>query len=269
LGLVLVAAGAIFALLFILVAIINVFRAESRLTFWDTLLAFLVACLPLAGLMNSAMQGVPDSLTVSAVLILAVILGAISLLILVGERARKRLTAKTSRGVFGLGIGVLLAVSTFTVPLTAEQILLPALATATPIDVAALQRIDSETAVTGTAFPTFTPTSSPTATITRTPRPTETPSPTRMSFASRTPEPTATAVTPCLALALYNLNQRSEPDTNAELQQTIPFDNTVALYGRTADSVWWYGEYEGKQGWMMGEYMTLSASCERLPVVER
>jgi uncharacterized protein YraI len=78
--------------------------------------------------------------------------------------------------------------------------------------------------------------------------------------------PTATLPNPCLALADYNVNLRAAPEGDANVLATIPYNNTITLYGRSADSSWWYGEYEGKTGWVKGEFVSPSSSCGSLPV---
>ncbi|MFN8529227.1 MAG: hypothetical protein U0670_11480 [Anaerolineae bacterium] len=125
--------------------------------------------------------------------------------------------------------------------------------------------------VTATHTPTETPEPSATRTptMTRTPRPTETPYPTLERYATRTPTPTATLPTPCIASVDYNLRVRSSPEvinTPDNTLATVPYGSTLELYGKSADGLWWYTSYEGAQGWVMGEYMTLSAACDRLPV---
>jgi uncharacterized protein YraI len=89
--------------------------------------------------------------------------------------------------------------------------------------------------------------------------------PTRYQFVTRTPLPTATLPDPCLALANFNLNLRSLPEADAEVLATIPFNNTITLFGRSSDSDWWFGEYEGTSGWVKGEFLSLSTSCNTLP----
>jgi uncharacterized protein YraI len=82
---------------------------------------------------------------------------------------------------------------------------------------------------------------------------------------TRTPQPTPTLPNPCLALANYNVNLRAKPETDAEVLATIPYNSTVTLYGRNDDSSWWYGEYEGKAGWVKGEFIAVSDACNDLP----
>ncbi|MBA3872918.1 MAG: SH3 domain-containing protein, partial [Anaerolineae bacterium] len=77
--------------------------------------------------------------------------------------------------------------------------------------------------------------------------------------------PTATLPSPCLALTKFNINLRSKPDSNAAVDATIPFDNTISLYGRSEDSVWWYGEFEGKQGWLRPNFCHSRIRVTRCP----
>ncbi len=266
-GLLLVLAGAVFALLFILIAVIRTLRNSSKITFVELLLAFLAALLPLAGVIEGSMGDTPAPLPLQAVLIIGGVLLVVGLLIALLELRREQ-RLKQSRGIFSFGIGLLLMVSTVTVPLTSRQILLPALATITPINIAQLQITSSPTGPTSTPTPIPTATNTPTPTQTRTPRPTGTATATRYVFVTSTPLPTATLPSPCLALTKYNVNLRVQPDENATIEQTIPYDNTLALYGHTEDSVWWYGEFEGKQGWLKAEFLTLTSSCDRLPVLK-
>jgi hypothetical protein len=118
-------------------------------------------------------------------------------------------------------------------------------------------------AATSTRIPTFTATERSTPTLTPSVVPTATP--TRFHFQTRTPTPTPTEVTPCVALTRYNVNLRGEPSLDAEMLATIPFNTTVALYGRTEDSGWWLAQYQGKRGWLKADYLTLTADCAALP----
>ncbi len=140
---------------------------------------------------------------------------------------------------------------------------------ATP-NAAATQAPDVSFTPTWTATDTREPTPSRTPSLTRTPRPTETPYPTIQRFATRTPTATATLVTPCLAQVDYNLRVRSSPEQiNAPDNTliTIPFGTVIDLYGRSEDGLWWFTIYEGVEGWVVGEFMTIGAACDRLPVL--
>lgn len=264
-SLLLVAVGGVFALLFALLSIIQTIRRQSRIGFVQLLLAFLALLVPLAGLIMDQLGDEPlPAMTRLALVVaaLAVVPGVIVLLL----ELRRPERLKTSRGLLGLGVGLLLAISTFTVPVIAENQLAEVRVTPTsPVLVARAEETDSPAEPTVTLMRTPTPTLTMTPTQTRTPRATPTPSPTRFRFATRTPAPTATLPNPCLAIADYNLNLRAEPDLEAELVATIPYNTTVTLFGRNTDSTWWYGRYEGQTGWLKGEFLTLSASCEALP----
>ncbi len=286
-GLLLVIGGAAFALLFILNALVQTIRRQTRLGFWQTALAFLTALLPLAGLIANALSGmtvplgrgtgplsgtfarsplfVPHRLT----LMIAGVLIVVSLLIMLLELRRPE-RLKGSRGIFGIGVGVLLIASVFAVSVLSENVLQPALATPTPIIAAAVVQQNSPTDIpqaSGTFPPTLTLTPSPTPSLTPTRiRPTATPTPTRFRFATRTPEPTATLPNPCLALTNYNVNLRTEPNLESEVLAQIPYNTTVTLFGRDADSLWWFSEYDDQAGWLKGEFLNISASCENLPV---
>jgi uncharacterized protein YgiM (DUF1202 family) len=121
-------------------------------------------------------------------------------------------------------------------------------------------------AATATLIPTFTATEPSTPTPTLTPSIVPTATPTRFHFQTRTPTPTPTEVTPCVALTKYNVNLRGEPSLDAQLLATLPFNTSVAVYGRTEDSGWWLTQYQGKRGWLKADYLTLTADCDALPV---
>ncbi len=263
-GLLLVLVGALFALFFILIAIVRTLRRSAKITFVELLLAFLAALLPLAGLIVGSMSDTPEPLPLRTGMIMGAVLIIAGILIALLELRREQ-RLKQSRGVFSIGIGALLVLATFTVPITSQQILLPALATVTPINVAAVQ--NTPTLDGSTRTPTVTPsaTSTATLTMTRTPRPTNTATATLYVYVTNTATPSPTLGSPCLALTKFNVNLRAKPEAEAAIEATIPFDNTIALYGHSEDLIWWYGEYQGKQGWLKAEFLNLTASCDALP----
>ncbi len=264
-GLLLVLAGALFALFFILIAILRTIRQSTKITFLELLLAFLAALLPLAGVIEGSMSDTPAPLPLRAGMITGVVLIVAGILTALLELRREQ-KLKQSRGIFSIGIGVLVVAATFTVPLTSRQILLPALATVTPINVAAIQTTPTLVGPTHTATIIPSATYTPTATITRTPRPTGTATATPYVFVTSTALPTATLPSPCLALTKFNVNLRAKPEADATVEVTIPFDNTISLYGHSEDLIWWYGEYQGKRGWIKAEFLSLTASCNNLPI---
>ncbi len=111
-----------------------------------------------------------------------------------------------------------------------------------------------------------------TPTLTETPRPTRTPtaSRTRFEFSTRTLAPTLTPteVVICQATVTNNLRLRAEANQDAETLLTIPADSILFLSGRTEDSAWWQTEFEGQAGWVVGEFLLLSAACPELPITE-
>jgi hypothetical protein len=266
LGLLLVVVGGVLGLLHVLNAILKTYRQALKIGFLDTLLAFLTTLVILAGLIVGSLDSRPPEFLLWAVRGIAAVLFVTGVLLALLESRLATKPKGGSRGVFTLSIGVLLGGASLSIPLTWERTLGPALATPTLIDVAGLSSDTTRTLASQTS--TLAPTASltPTATITRTPQPTLTPSPTRYVFITRTPQPTATLPSPCLALTRFNVNFRAAPDMEADIWVVIPFDSTLALFGRTEDSVWWYGEYKGQAGWIKGEFLTLTTGCAAMPV---
>ncbi len=267
--LLLIAAGSIFALLYIVNAIIQIIRQKARIGFVQTWLAFLVVLLTLAGLMNNRLSESPIPLIRTLALVTAAVLIVLSLVLMLVELRRPE-RLKQSRGLLGIGAGVLIAISTFSVPAIADYAFASVQSTPTPLVVVSgnvAENTSEPAANRATPTPSRTPTPTATATSSPTRRPTAvaTATATRYQFVTRTPLPSPTLPSPCLALANFNLNLRVQPEADAEVLATIPFNNTIALFGRSADSIWWYGDYEGNTGWVKGEFLTLSASCDRLP----
>jgi uncharacterized protein YraI len=64
----------------------------------------------------------------------------------------------------------------------------------------------------------------------------------------------------------FNLRLRVQPSRDAETLTIIPFSTTVTVFGRNADSTWWYVQHQGQAGWVDGEFITRSVSCDDLPV---
>lgn len=130
--------------------------------------------------------------------------------------------------------------------------------------VAAIPSVDAPQTATPTATPTITPSYTPT--VTRTPVPTFSPTPTRERFVTATPTATATLPNPCLGTALFNVNMRTLPNLEeSEVVITIPFEALITIYGPNEDRTWWYGQYEGEDGWISDEYIRVNAACDDLP----
>ncbi|MDX2138286.1 MAG: SH3 domain-containing protein [Chloroflexota bacterium] len=272
------------AVLFLLNIVIKTLLRKERVGFIDLLLALVAAVAFVALLTDSAAQENSDTQTTQFILLLGLAIVGIGAIMKVVEWARGWKQFGT-RGMLGIGTGALIALSTFSIPMTAETFIIPtptpirvaqaapqtdvsassaALATNTPrATVASADAVSTDT-INGVRTPT--PTHTPTLTLTSTPRPSATVTATRWTFATRTPLPTATLVTPCLGSVDNNLRLRSEPDREAETLLVIPFATTVMIYGRNEASTWWYTDYEGQQGWVDGEFLTLSAACADMPV---
>jgi len=117
-----------------------------------------------------------------------------------------------------------------------------------------------------TVTPTQTPSRTPTVTPTRTPRATLSPTPTVPRFVTSTPTLTPTLPNPCIASADYNVNMRDLPDLEeGTVLVTIPFGDTITIYGPNEDQTWWYGLYDGETGWISAEFITLTQACLELP----
>jgi hypothetical protein len=261
--LLLIVSGGVFALLYGLNALLQALRRPPKLGRFALYLAALALALPIVALLRLASAPQPEPLALPALLVIAAGLGILSLVALIGEVIRpERLNG--SRGVLGLGVALLLALSTVTIPVTRQAILaqLPPTPTLPVLSLAQLQGGPTNTLTPSrTPFPTYTPS------LTRTPRPvTATVTATPLLFPSRTPAPTDTLPAPCIATTQYNVNLRAEPDTESALVATLPFGLSVMLYGRTTDSGWWYTEVEGQRGWLKGEFVVVSPACANLPV---
>jgi hypothetical protein len=268
----LAASGALFALVFVVLAFARTFGKQYKTQFGDTLMLFLAALLPLGALVQSQLDqtnGTTDTLTTPS---LWVVYGIAALLLVGGlvlialEFRRPEIGLKGSRGVLGVGAAVLLLVATFSVPFTGAALNPPPTPTATATPQGTPPPPTATATATATATITPSPTSTATVTNTSTPRPTDTPFPTIERLVTRTPSPTVTAANPCVAVVTNNLNLRAEPNRDAAILATIPFNTTVTLFSRDRDSVWFLAEYEGQTGWILGEFLNRSTSCADLQV---
>jgi len=271
-ALLLLAAGGIFALLFVLNGIIHMIRRAERIGFWDTLLAFLTTLMLLAALLANALADTPLPLVHRGVIGIALVLLAASILIAVGEFIRRPQRLRQSRGVFGAGAAVLVLLSTFTVPLAAEYF--PTPTPFLPAAIASPQATEPETSITQILTPTrATATASPTAASspTHTQAPTSTATLTNVPTATltRTPLPAATAtLVNCDLVMNYNVNLRAEPDFTSRVLLTIPYNASVTAVGRNQDASWRLVSYDGQTGWVSNDYVFAGASCADLPVIE-
>ncbi|MFN8373404.1 MAG: hypothetical protein U0694_11090 [Anaerolineae bacterium] len=173
-ALLLAAAAVLFALLYAFNALIRTLARSTKIGFWETFLVFLAVLLSIAALIANSLDPAPSDLLQQAMFILAGILIVPSFLLLLPE-ARREQGLKASRGVFGIGAGLLVLLTVLViVPITAPIFFPPPTATATSTP----QGTPPPPTSTLTATPTFTatrtPTLTPTPTSTRTPRPTDT-----------------------------------------------------------------------------------------------
>ncbi len=256
-ALLLVAAGGVFTLLFIINLISQTLRQRPKIGFWHTLLAFLATLLPITGLSDANLDGTLSITTRQIVLLLAAIMIVASgVAIAVELRRPQRL--KQSRGVLGIGVGMLLLLSAFSVPMIAENIYASIPPSPTlPIALAAEVTSGAGTMrPSNTPFPTFTPTLSP-APLTNTP----------FSFATNTPEAGETSIVlSCEATTIYNINLRAEPYAESALVGSIAFNTTISLLGRNADSSWWAADYRGRSAWIRSDLLNLNENCAALPI---
>ncbi|NWF71027.1 MAG: SH3 domain-containing protein [Chloroflexi bacterium] len=264
------AGGVLFAALYIIIAFIRTLARSAKIGFLDTLLVFLATLVTLAALVLDSMEAAASGLVQRAALVSAGVLIVPSLLLLLFE-ARRAQRLKASRALFGIGAGLLLLLATFVVvPFSALYFFPPPTATVTSTPLGTPPPPSATPTATFSPTPTPTLTRTPTPTVTRTPRPSDTATVTRRPLvASRTPQPTDTPVNPCVGVVTNNLNLRAAPSTDAELLATIPFDSALAIFGRNADSTWWYVVYDNLAGWVLGEFLNVTPACLELPVRDR
>jgi hypothetical protein len=116
-GLLLLAFGGFFALLFILNSILQTARGQACLGFIGTSLAFITMGVSLWGLIEN--QSAPHPFTNLATSVIATAVIVSGFLILIFEFRRSPRNLVQSRGILSIGIGILLLTSTFTVPFLA------------------------------------------------------------------------------------------------------------------------------------------------------
>lgn len=120
-GLLLLAVGGGFALLYLLHALYRTLRRSERITFLDTFLAFGTALVALAGLILDNLGGALLDAAETGGLLLAGALSLASLLLLLAEAFRPQ-RLRQSRGVLGLGVGLLVGLAALAVPYAALYI---------------------------------------------------------------------------------------------------------------------------------------------------
>jgi len=70
------------------------------------------------------------------------------------------------------------------------------------------------------------------------------------------------------ARALYTVNMRQLPATTSKILAKVRYQETVAVYGRSANSAWLLITYNGVSGWVASRFMRLNETrLSALPVV--
>ena len=144
----LLVAGGVFALLFVLNAVVRTVGRTERIGFLDTLLAFLTTLVLLAALMANAMEETPLSLVERGAQVIALVLLALSVLIAIAEGFRPQ-RLRQSRGIFGGVSALLVLIATFTVPFVSNYYALSLdtrIPTPTPIAPTAVADVPTATA---------------------------------------------------------------------------------------------------------------------------
>jgi uncharacterized protein YgiM (DUF1202 family) len=71
----------------------------------------------------------------------------------------------------------------------------------------------------------------------------------------------------CTLVVDFNLNLRDKPTTEGStVLLSIPFGTTVTATGHSAEK-WYSVSYDGKSGWVSGDYVTAQAACAQLPTI--
>ncbi|MDZ4672536.1 MAG: SH3 domain-containing protein [Phototrophicales bacterium] len=278
-NLLLMMVAGIFALLYSVMGGIRAIKKNGTIGFIDLLLIFLIALLPLVAVVMDNQT----STEFSTIEVMSLWLGGalvVSGLVIALLELRRPQRLKQSRGILGMGAGILLLVMTLITFLTARMEAQVAIAQL-PMPTATLS-VEKTDAVVVTHTPTITATAPPsvtyTAMVTRTPirlatseplatfllTPTRTPNPNQTPTAiPNTPAP----IIPCLIVMNFNVNLRETPTADGRIIISIPFETTVFGISRSEDSLWWEVEYENFRGWVFGEVVTVTSTCRELPIV--
>lgn len=66
----------------------------------------------------------------------------------------------------------------------------------------------------------------------------------------------------------YNGNMRTNPQSNAGLIETIPYQTVLDVVGRTGDSTWYQVNYNGRSGWVAAQLGMIDGNVANVPVVQ-
>lgn len=134
-GLLFIAAGAVFALLLIVNNLLKTLLRRQTVGRLDILLAFLATLIAVCGLTLNQLSDTPDWMVQRGALILALVLASSNLIIVALEWFRPQ-RLRGSRGLLGVTGGLLLALSTFTIPFIATYLSIAAFDTTDTTDAA-------------------------------------------------------------------------------------------------------------------------------------
>lgn len=118
-------AGALFALLFVLNNLLQLLRGRTELKFWGTALAFLVALVTLVAVIYNQTLPVPNPMVQTGTWIIAVVVIVTGIVFLIAEILRKERNLVQSRGILSLGAGILLILGSLLVPFAAAYFAVP------------------------------------------------------------------------------------------------------------------------------------------------
>lgn len=121
----LIAAGALFALLFIVNSILRAAQGHEKVSFFETLLAFLALTLPLLALVNNNGSEQPLRLVNTAAIGIAAVVIVAGIVTLLVEQRKPGHSLNQRRSVLAIGVGALLIGATFIVPMAAQVITMP------------------------------------------------------------------------------------------------------------------------------------------------
>ncbi len=292
-----VVVGAVFSLLFVLNSIRRAIQGSEKVSFFETLLAFLALVFPVLALVNNSASTQPLPLVNMASIVLGIVVVVISIITFLIENRKPGRLLSQRRGVLGIGLGILIVAATFVVPVAAKM-QVPNRSAAnvaasttggTNVNVA---EVGAANVAVNSPTPTLTkpialvPTNTPdvallqmSATPTRFPSPMPTATNTPFVIATTTAGTVAVAGTNqptgqvpaaqtagCMVVTRQNVNLRSGAGTTFDLLLTIPFSTTLDVSAKNKAGDWWFVSYQNKTGWVSGEYVNADANCSKLPV---
>jgi hypothetical protein len=116
----LVIMSALFSLIFGINSILRTARGREKVSFFETLIAFLSLVFPVLALVANNNNAQPLRLVNMAAIVLAILVIVISAITFLVERRKPVHPLAQRRSVLGVGIGLLLVIATFIVPVAAK-----------------------------------------------------------------------------------------------------------------------------------------------------